>query len=81
MIGAGLKNRALIKNKYTGKVILFQASETYGFKNDSHMGWNEIFTGEVKKFIIEGEHLGLMVGPASTAKMAEILNKELVKTN
>ena len=59
---------------YNGKVILFQASETYGFKDDSHMGWGEIFTGDVKKFIIEGDHLEMMVSPIAAAEMAKNLN-------
>ena len=66
---------------YKGKVILFQASETYGFKDDSHMGWSEIFTGEVKKFVIKGDHLEMMASPVAAAQMAEILNKGLSETN
>jgi amino acid adenylation domain-containing protein len=74
--GSGLKNFKSAKKTYTGKVILFQASETYGFKNDSHMGWKNIFTGEVNKYIIKGEHLNIMNGSAA-AQIAEILNEEL----
>ncbi|MGI8581610.1 MAG: hypothetical protein ACR2KX_05430 [Chitinophagaceae bacterium] len=70
-----------LQRKYSGKVILFQASETYGYKNDSHMGWSEIFTGEVKKFVVNGEHLGLMIDSDSTAQIAKILNTELLKIN
>lgn len=70
-----------IPKTYSGKVILFQASETYGYKEDSHMGWKDKFTGDVKKFVIEGEHIGMMVSPVAAAQMAEILNKELQKIN
>ena len=62
---------------YSGKVILFQASQTIGFKDDPLMGWNEVFTGEVKKYIIEGDHLGMMASPDAAAQMAEILNADL----
>ncbi|HEV8083743.1 MAG TPA: amino acid adenylation domain-containing protein, partial [Chitinophagaceae bacterium] len=74
--GSGLKKSESTNKTYTGKVILFQASETYGFKNDSHMGWKNIFTGEVNKYIIKGEHLDIMNG-SSAAQIAEILNEEL----
>ena len=65
---------------YSGKVILLQASDTLGFKDDAHMGW-DIFTGEVKKFIIESDHLGMMISPAAAKQIAEILNKELLETS
>ncbi len=45
------------------------------------MGWSEIFTGEVKKFVVNGEHLGLMINSDSTAQIAKILNTELLKIN
>ena len=63
---------------YDGKVILFQASETYGFKDDLRMGWEETLTGDVKKFIIEGDHVGMMISPVAAAQMAGIINKELI---
>ncbi len=40
------------------------------------MGWKNIFTGEVNKYIIKGEHLDIMYGSAA-AQIAEILNEEL----
>ena len=63
---------------YNGKVILFQASETYGFKEDLRMGWGNMLTGDVKKFMIEGDHVGMMVSPKAATQMAEILNAELL---
>lgn len=62
---------------YTGKVILFQSSQTIGFKDDPLMGWDEVFTGEVKKYIIEGDHLSMMGSPVAAAQMAKILNANL----
>ncbi|MEJ7829176.1 MAG: amino acid adenylation domain-containing protein, partial [Segetibacter sp.] len=41
------KNTVQINKTYPGKVVLIQASETYNTKEDSHMGWSEVFTGEV----------------------------------
>ena len=40
----------------------------------------DIFTGEVKKFIIESDHLGMMVSPEAAKQIAKILNKELIET-
>ena len=74
------ETRGTINKRFTGKVILFQASQTYGYKDDSHMGWSEIFTGEVKKFIIEGDHLAMMASPIAAAQIAEILNTDLIET-
>ena len=62
-------------------MILIQASQTYGYKDDPHMGWSEIFTGEVKKFIIKGEHIDIMVSPSAASQIAEILNRELICKN
>jgi amino acid adenylation domain-containing protein len=73
------RNSSVIK--YSGKVILFQASETYGYKDDLHMGWKETLTGDVKKFIIKGDHLGMMASPIAAAEMAEILNTNLIEQN
>ena len=74
----GSKNAAAPMMVYTGKVLLFQASETYGFKEDSHMGWKQIFQGEVKKVILQGEHLNVMTGP-SAAQIAESIDSFLTK--
>ena len=70
-----------INTNYTGKVILIQASQTYSYMDDSHMGWDKIFTGEVKKFIIEGEHIDIMVSPVAAAQISKILNTNLNETN
>ncbi len=75
-IRTGKKNSNTINKTYTGKVILFQASETYGYKEDLHMGWGEIFTGDVKKYIIESDHLSIIGGPAAV-QIAQHLNEEL----
>ena len=77
----GMQNNASSDKTFAGKVILFQASETYGYMNDSHMGWSKVFTGDVKKYMIEGDHLEMMVNPVAAAQMAEILNRELIHTN
>jgi thioesterase domain-containing protein/acyl carrier protein len=76
----GVQERIPGSNSYSGKVILFQAGNTYGFKEDPHMGWDENFTGEVKKYKIPGEHLSIMTG-AQAAQIAEILNVELAGIN
>ena len=62
-------------------MILFQASETYGYKDDLHMGWKETLTGDVKKFIIKGDHSGMVASPIAAAEMAEILNTNLIEQN
>ena len=80
-ISSGKKTSASADKTYTGKVILIQASQTYGYKDDPHMGWSEIFTGEVKKFIIKGEHIDIMVSPSAASQIAEILNRELICKN
>ena len=73
IVGASLKGSTAINKTYTGKVILFQASQTYGYKSDSHMGWSDIFTGDVKKVVIDGGHLNIMIGPGG-AQIATNLN-------
>ena len=65
---------------YPGKVVLIQASETYNTKEDSHMGWSEVFTGEVEKFIIQGEHLSIFLEPGAST-IAEKLNPVFEKVN
>ncbi|MEJ7675689.1 MAG: thioesterase domain-containing protein [Chitinophagaceae bacterium] len=75
--GTGKKTSVPANKTYRGKVILIQASETYGFKDDSHMGWGDVFTGEVKKFIIEGEHGNIMFNSSEAKQIAEILRTNL----
>jgi amino acid adenylation domain-containing protein len=65
---------------YPGKVVLIQASETYNTKEDSHMGWSEVFTGDVEKFIIKGEHLSIFFEPGAS-EIAEKLNMVFEKIN
>jgi thioesterase domain-containing protein/acyl carrier protein len=69
-----------ITKKFDGKVVLIQASETYNTKEDSHMGWSEVFTGEVEKFVIKGEHLSIFMEPGAS-KIAENLNVVFQKLN
>jgi thioesterase domain-containing protein/aryl carrier-like protein len=80
MVRSNSKNKGSINTTYSGKVILFQASQAYGYRDDSHMGWSELFSGEVKRYIIEGDHLAVMSGTAA-AQIAEILNSVLISTN
>lgn len=74
------KNKKQKNNLYHGKVVLIQASESYGHMEDYYMGWSEKFTGEVEKFIIEGEHLGIFFEPGAS-KIAEKLNPVLEEIN
>ena len=70
------KNIIIKNDTYSGKVILLEASDTLGFEDDPYMGWN-IFTGDVKKFKIQSDHIGMMVSPIAAKQIAGILNSEL----
>ena len=79
--GSDKKISSSSNKKYTGKVILIQASETYGYKDDSHMGWSKTLTGDVKKYTIKGEHIEIMTSPSVAAQIAGILNSDLTHAN
>ena len=70
------ENSVITSDTYSGKVILFEANDTLGFEDDPYMGWN-IFTGDVKKFKIESDHIGMMVSPVAAKQIAGILNSDL----
>ena len=66
---------------YTGKVILFQASNPPLEINDSPlMGWADHFTGDVKLITVQGGHLGIFREPA-VKNLAEVLSDALEKVN
>ena len=73
------KNNIQITRPYPGKVVLIQATDTFT-KEDSHMGWSHKFIGEVQKFKIEGEHLGIFLEPGAS-KIAEKLNPVFEEMN
>jgi amino acid adenylation domain-containing protein len=66
---------------YSGKVVLINARERpFGLKEDADMDWSERFTGELEKFTIDGDHLGVWFkkGPL---QIAEKLNTIMEKVN
>jgi thioesterase domain-containing protein len=65
---------------YSGKVVLFRASETDGVKDDPYMGWSDHFTGGVESFKIKSDHLDIMLEPGAS-ELAEKLNAVLEKAN
>ncbi len=68
---------------YSGKVVLINAIERpFGFKEDADMDWSNRFTGEVEKYTIDGDHLGVFFknGPLQIAEKLNAIMEQVNKS-
>ena len=71
-----LANQNYIPSVYSGKVILFRASDRPpGFYDDPKLGWGDLAAGGMEIYEIQGNHTSIMQSPILAEKLKDCLDK------